>query len=819
MRRPPSLPTAIVVTALLFLTPLVSAHGWRPQIQYGYSNANLMLQDCNDDWGVNHGFLDGHDLGGLYVKEGEINGESAVYFNLGFAGGYATSGGNGPRKTDIAMATPRIATTVSLRTNDNSAFQVTATNGVAPVWVSGPEQWLIDNAPDNAGRFGVQFAIPHSQLKVANGESITGLGGVSFVGESTRADVLPGGSYTPATGTYNPSCSSNTTSTPPADRYFADGDGWQVSGSSWTPPPPPPPNAAPVADFTIRADTLRTNETLTFVDMSTDDGTLVSWSWTFGDGVAATTRNASHAYSSPGTYDVRLQVADAAGLTHATTVPITIIQGPIAPRANFTASTPQRAGTPVHFNDTSIPGSGPILNWTWTLGDGTTRWSQNLLHSYAQAGTYPVTLAVRAVDGPTASIQRNVTIAAPPTMQANFTISAGPLVAGADIAFAANASGDAPIAAYNWSFGDGSHATTRNATHSYATPGNYTVTLRLTDTNGINATASRGIVISASAPAMPGQLVAAFIALVESKPAHQAEAGAPIVFEDKTQSTSIRSRRWDFGDGAVLEGVATPTHVYAAPGNYTVVLTVVTSDGTVANATQTITVRPANIVPTAAFTIPETAGVGESVVPIDGSNDPDGSIISRLWDFGDGTRASTGAHAYERPGAYTLTLTVSDDRGATATSFQDIRILAPLVIASISPASGLIEPGATIPFLDVSTAQGTTITARTWDFGDGQTSTASNPRHAYAAAGTYTVTLTVRSASGLEDRATITIDVRDAAPAVAPAEPASTPAPSIATAEPEPAQGQPADTNDVPSIGAWAAIGMLLVASRLRKAR
>jgi PKD repeat protein len=59
-----------------------------------------------------------------------------------------------------------------------------------------------------------------------------------------------------------------------------------------------------------------------------------------------------------------------------------------------------------------------------------------------------------------------------------------------------------------------------------------------------------------------------------------------------------------------------------------------------------------------------------------GSSDSDGSIVSYDWDFGDGATASgvTASHTYAADGTYTVTLTVTDDLGATGTDAQDVAV-------------------------------------------------------------------------------------------------------------------------------------------------
>ena len=125
---------------------------------------------------------------------------------------------------------------------------------------------------------------------------------------------------------------------------------------------------------------------------------------------------------------------------------------------------------------------------------------------------------------------------------------------------------------------------------------------------------------------------------------------------------TVASYAWNFGDGTTGTG-ATASHTYAAAGSYTVTLTVTDDRGATNAVSRSVTVRAPNKAPVAAFTSSAT----DLTATFDGSgsSDPDGTIASYAWDFGDGASASTAkaAHTYAAGGSYTVKLTVTDDRG------------------------------------------------------------------------------------------------------------------------------------------------------------
>ena len=150
-------------------------------------------------------------------------------------------------------------------------------------------------------------------------------------------------------------------------------------------------------------------------------------------------------------------------------------------------------------------------------------------------------------------------------------------------------------------------------------------------------------------------------------------------FDGTTSSDTdgtIASYAWDFGDGTTGTG-ATANHNYAAEGTYTVKLKVTDNSGGVSEVSHDITVTDPNALPTAAFTSSTT----DLTASLNGSTstDPDGTIASYTWDFGDGTTGSgaTIDHGYAAAGTYDVKLTVTDNRGATAEVTHSVKVIAP----------------------------------------------------------------------------------------------------------------------------------------------
>ena len=139
---------------------------------------------------------------------------------------------------------------------------------------------------------------------------------------------------------------------------------------------------------------------------------------------------------------------------------------------------------------------------------------------------------------------------------------------------------------------------------------------------------------------------------------------------------TIVNYSWNFGDGSpVVSGVSATTNHVFAEGTYTVALTVTDDDGATDQQAAQVIAPGANDAPVAAYS---TQIVGRDVtVDATGSSDPDGSIVQYQWNFGDGspvvtTASPTVTRTYSTMNTFTVTLTVTDDRGATAQRVQSL---------------------------------------------------------------------------------------------------------------------------------------------------
>ncbi len=173
-----------------------------------------------------------------------------------------------------------------------------------------------------------------------------------------------------------------------------------------------------------------------------------------------------------------------------------------------------------------------------------------------------------------------------------------------------------------------------------------------------------------------------------------------------------------------------------------------------------------NVVPTATI----GASCDGHICQLDGtgSSDADGSIVSYEWDFGNGAAAAGSTVSYDYPaaGVYTVTLTVTDDRGGVATDSLDVTVTDPPNVAPTAIATATCNLlSCTFAGSGSGDVDGTIVTY-TWAFGDGTLGAGPAPTTTYSAAGTYTATLTVTDDDGASATAQVRVETVDPGAAV-----------------------------------------------------
>jgi len=469
-------------------------------------------------------------------------------------------------------------------------------------------------------------------------------------------------------------------------------------------------NFAPTALFSPEDAVIQFGDALQFTNAST--GTVpISYLWDFGDGTTSSQANPSHTYAATGTYAVTLTVTNAYG--NAST------SGTVnfAPKASFTPTMKViHIGDQVAFSNTTT--GNPGLSYTWDFGDGTpTSSDPDPVHTYTRDGNFTVRLTATNPYG-TNSTTGNVYF----YPVASFTPTNSTIQLGQPIDFTSQSTGSTPLE-YAWDFGDGTTSAQANPSHTYTTAGSYTVKLKMTNSYGSD-TATGTVNFAPKAAFTPTNPVI--------------QLGQAVQFTNASTGTATLTYAWNFGDGTTSTQ-ASPSHTYTTAGSYTVTLTVTNTYGQ-ETASGTVRFRPK-----AAFTL--SNNVIQLGDPISTTNQSTGTpTLTYAWDFGDGetSTAASPTHTYAAAGSYTITLQVENTYGSDSVS-KTVNF-APK--AGFTPTQHVVQFGPPISFTNHST--GTAPLSYAWTFGDGGTSTSSDPTHTYTAVGSYTVRLTVTNAFGTD---------------------------------------------------------------------
>jgi PKD repeat protein len=207
------------------------------------------------------------------------------------------------------------------------------------------------------------------------------------------------------------------------------------------------------SDGTQTATTTTSTYTVSFNGLASFEvgGRIVAWDWTFGDGTTGSGSTINHTYSGAQTVSVRLTVTDALGKTASITKAVTISGSPTStPVANFT---PSVNGYTVSFDGTksSSTNGASIVAWNWTFGDGGVGTGPTTSHTY-QGGSYAVTLTVtdsyQKTAKSTVTVKTNNSVPVP-----SFTANATGLRL--DVDGSGSVDPDGTILTYDWAWGDG----------------------------------------------------------------------------------------------------------------------------------------------------------------------------------------------------------------------------------------------------------------------------------------------------------------------------------------------------------------------------
>ena len=454
----------------------------------------------------------------------------------------------------------------------------------------------------------------------------------------------------------------------------------------------------------------------------------LSFLWNFGDGTTSTLEYPSHTYAATGKYTVTLTVVNG-GCQHTTSNTVFIVDNTLRFTATKDTICPN---TDITFN-MSISDTTNLISKHITSNYSAHTWFNDttVTETYTKPGDYTVyavivdtNKCIKSIPLPVKVIKTQAALTAPATACIN-----------APAAFTDQSTVDAPlgITGHTINYGDGSPDEINPAsfTHTWAQAGNYTISLKVTD--------SKGCTDSTTAKILIADPRATFMS-----PDSMSCTGKNISF--KSIGDPSYTYTWNFGDGQTITG-PNPVHTYSNQGTYNIQLDYTDQYGCHNSFSKMNYIQINN--PVATFSINANQSTCPPLVVTFTSTSQYAESVE--WDFDDGNTSnlSSPTHFYTYPGEYWPTLKVTSKGGCVDVIHdQKITILGPKGTLTYDKT-----PGCT-PHTVNFTGNTTDAVSFVWDFNDGSTATTTpaNPQisHTYDRPGSYLPRMILKDAQGCQ---------------------------------------------------------------------
>jgi PKD repeat protein len=493
------------------------------------------------------------------------------------------------------------------------------------------------------------------------------------------------------------------------------------------------------------------NRVFHFFDTST--GNPTSWNWTFGDGGTSTVQNPEHWYNSNGWFTVTLSISTSTSCTSNITINVyadASYGGGCS--AAFTV-VPDSSNNPPNTFYFINQSTGNIDTWLWDFGDGTSQTvtypsNPNVVHTYQ--GTALTHIACLTVEGTDSAcfdhICDTVASGSGPGCIANFTYSSSPNTSTpTQFTDLSQSNGGGPITLWYWVFDDiasGSFNTSelRNPTHLFAAPGYHNVSLFIAgEDTSCTDIIYKTVFVESNTP-----IYISLTGTVRNSTTGDPAPNHAVTWGINSDTSSGPHTVYTNSDGVYSDSIQLPQGMlygtYYAWTDYCDLIQWFSSD-----------FSPNHYDLQWDFNHPcdsnqlchakmKVSAAGPLTVQFEDKST--GDPTSRLWDFGDGNTSAlvNPIHTYGSLGDFVATLSITNNaNGCTNTTSEMIHFSDSLLCNASFSYSDTINPR-TIQFNDLSSG-GSGI--RYWHFGDGDTSTMSNPIHTYRHPGLYLVDLSI----------------------------------------------------------------------------
>ncbi|MDA1060402.1 MAG: PKD domain-containing protein [bacterium] len=333
----------------------------------------------------------------------------------------------------------------------------------------------------------------------------------------------------------------------------------------------------------------------------------------------------------------------------------------------------------VFKGEESTSPNGKITKYEWNFNDGSKPVNtKTASHVFESEGTFEVTLTVTDEEDKVGVVSKEIVVGAPkgsprakifsiPTLKEDDLFLKGTQPFALVLDAKQTTDSDNNIVDYSWDFGDDSqNGVGESVGHTFVNEGTYTIKLSVTDADDNVGVAT--LVVKVEAQGIKAELQA-----------DKVEGNIPLTVNFDASGSAftngqITSYQWDFGDGSDPKlGSANISHKYTGIGTYNASVKVIGSDNSADTAKISITVREIPL--SACF----TSVFEKGSAPLETTFDPGcstGTISSYLWDFDDGSNATSAKpnHTFEEPGEYEVTLEIADSENTVSKAIVNITV-------------------------------------------------------------------------------------------------------------------------------------------------
>ncbi|MFC2114553.1 PKD domain-containing protein, partial [Bacteroidota bacterium] len=501
----------------------------------------------------------------------------------------------------------------------------------------------------------------------------------------------------------------------------------------------------PVAGFTVNDSTqCLSGNTFSFTNSSSvSSGTFTS-SWDFGDTDTSTSSSPAKTYQAASTYQVKLLISSNQGCMDSSLGNVYVFP---EPTVSFTVNDTDQcqAGNNFSFTNSSSVSTGTLTHY-WSFGNGSSSTLQNPGTSYTADGSYLVKLVETSDQSCVDSSQAYVHVRPMPVANFGYNIMEACL-GQASFNFYDSSTISSGSLSYSWNFDDGNSANSQNPSHTYSSSDTFHVKLVVTSNYQCPDSSYRDMLVH-PLPQASFSVSDTSLCLV----------GNQFNFTNLSSIASGSvSYLWNFGDNSTSTQTS-PAKSYSTAGTYQVKLLVTSALGCMDSFTRTLYVNPG---PVAGFSVNDsTQCLNLNSFAFNNTSTISSGNLNYTWNFGDNTSSqiSQPSHTYLNAGTYSVKLIATSDFACSDSVNQMVYVYPdPAAAFTVNNNSQCLGSNYFL-FTDSSTISSGTL-SQYWDFGDLNTSTATNPNHTYSSVGLFTVSLISTSDMGCSDTSSSQVSV------------------------------------------------------------